>query len=148
VFSRRFDSDGGFRVATDRQQRYTTMSEWEPETHVTTTVARTAEGTIRYIKCRAEYFEVKETEADLEDEYAEGVNAKFRFDVTDGSMATFDGVKEISDNPPNGYDTSLKFLRVLPVAEKAVSNVPDIEEVRSTAAEIESQIQRGQTAAE
>jgi hypothetical protein len=122
------------------------MSDWESETHATTTVARTEEGKIRYIKCRAEYFEVKETDDDLEDEYAEGVNAKFKFDVVDGSVAVLDGVKDIADDAPNGYDTSLDFLRAVPVAEEAVSNVPGIKEVHSTSEYIEQELDRGATA--
>ena len=118
------------------------MSEWKSETHATTTVARTAEGNIRYIKCRAEYFEVKETDDGLEDEYAEGVKAKFKFDVTD-DVATFSGVKDISDDPPNGYDSSLDFLRAAPVAEQAVSNVPGINEVDSIQEQIEQELNRG-----
>lgn len=122
------------------------MSEWESETHATTTVARNQNGNIRYIKCRAEYFEYLETEEGLEDEYEEGVSARFKFDVVDGRIAVLDGVKDIDDDSPNGYETSLDFVRAVPVAEKGVSNVPGIEEVHSTAEHIEQELDRGSTA--
>jgi hypothetical protein len=152
-----FESLSVLRVATDRQKRSKNMSEWESETHATTTVARNENGTIRYVKCRAEYFEHKkeevehtsedgETITDVEEHFEEGVNAKFKFDVVDGSIAYLTGVKDIEDDPATGYDNCLEFVRVVPVAEQAVSNVPGIEEVHSTKEHILSELDRGSTA--
>lgn len=124
------------------------MTDWKPETHATTTVARTESGTIRYIKCRAEYFEVRETPEGEEDEFEEGVSAKFKFDVVDGEIAHLTGVKEIDDGAPRGYTTSLDFVRAVPVAEDAVSNVPGIEHVESIEGQLLEELDRAASARE
>ncbi len=140
-----FDSSSVLRVATDRQDR--PMTDWKPETHASVTVERTEAGNIRYIKVRAEYYEAKETPEGEEDEFAEGVNARYKFGVTGGDLAHLEGVKDISDDAPSGYTTSMDFIRTLPVAEQAVLNVPGIEEVADNWGAIADERQRGLDAA-
>jgi len=122
----------------------------KPRTHANCTVNRDQDGSLRYIVVRAEYF-LEDVDADEHDEnkFTDGVNAKFRFDVAQresGTEAVLDSVKGISDGAASGYETNLMFLRALPVAEDAVSNVPGVDEVGSSEGYIMEQLDHGRTA--
>lgn len=122
----------------------------KPRTHANSTVNRDQDGTLRYIVVRAEYF-LEDVDADEHDEnkYTGGLSAKFRFDVSEtenGTIATLDSVKDIEDGGSSGYDTSLRFMRAVPVAEDAVMNVPGIDEVNNTEGYIMSELDEGRTA--
>lgn len=142
-----FDSPSLFRVATDRQMRPMNR---QPQTHVSSTVNRDADGSIRYIVVRAEYFlEDLDAHENADDKYTEGVNAKFRFDVYESdeeTTAEIVSVKDIEDSPSHGYETSFGFLRALPVAEDAALNIPGVDEVASTEGYIQSLLDQGRNA--
>lgn len=125
------------------------MPDVKQRTHATTIVRRNQDGGIQGIKVRAEYYvENMELDEDDPDRYYDGVNARFHFDVVDGDLAALDGVKDIEDDAPSGWDTSLEFLRALPVAEHAAMNVPGIDDVQSTEENVLSDIDKGQNAIE
>lgn len=123
----------------------------EPRTHAHTTVNRDQGGHIRYIVVRAEYFlEDSDAEENDPEKYTKGVSAKFRFDLAqdvDGDMvAAVDSVKDIEDGASGGYETNLDFIRVIPIAEDAVMNVPGVDGVQSTEAHIMDLLDKGRTA--
>jgi len=120
----------------------------EPRTHASSTVNRDQDGSIRYVVVRAEYFleDVDEHE-NSDKKYTKGVSAKFKFTMNGtGTIAVLDSVKDIGDGASSGYETSLQFLKVLPVAEDAVMNVPGIEDVESAEEFIMYQIDKGRSA--
>lgn len=122
----------------------------KPRTHANSTVNRDQDGSIRYIVVRAEYY-LEDVDAHENDEnkFTDGVNAKFRFDVSEtesGLLATLDSVEDIGDGASSGYDTSLQFMKAIPVAEDAVLNVPGVDEVDSTEGYIMSELDSGRNA--
>jgi glutamine synthetase len=122
----------------------------EPRTHANSTVNRDQDGSLRYVVVEAEYFlEDTEVHENDPDKYTEGVSARFRFDIVhrdDGIVARLDSVKDINDGAASGYDTNLSFMKAVPIAEDAVSNVPGVDEVKSIEGYLLDQLDKGRTA--
>lgn len=119
----------------------------EVRSHASSTVNRDQDGSIRYVVVRSEvYYEDTDAHENDPDRYTDGVSAKFRFNFA-GGVADLVAVKDIEDGAEAGYESSLNFLRTIPVAEDAVTNVPGVEEVGSTEARIMDLLDKGRTAA-
>lgn len=122
------------------------MTDYKRRSHANVTVNRDQDGTLRTLKCRAEYYveDVDKHENDS-DRYLDGVSAKFKF-VVSGDVADLTDIKDIEDDPSTGYDSNFGFIQAIPIAEDAVMNVPEIEEVNSTEGHIMQLFDNGRTA--
>jgi hypothetical protein len=140
-------------VATDRQTRNMTESNWKPEVFIESLTADfDLDGTLnerRDVEVTANYNEVLEhrflpgekdyKEGELEEledryepgelideEYRNGAYARLRYEVEDG-VARLSEFKDAAPNDANWI--SVEFLRVVHAAEDVVANVPGVEQV-------------------